>query len=126
MDSIDKYRNDNDKFTEISASLTEAAKNLDIPIVTLSQLSRDFEKRVLAAKDKEKVRPNLSDLRGSGSIEQDAFSVIFLNRPEVYDEENPDYKGICEFYVAKVRNGDTGIIDNLNFNGECAKFEETL
>lgn len=86
--------------SEVSRAIRETAKSLQIPIITLAQLSRDCEKR----SDK---RPILSDLRESGSIEQDATQILFLYREEVYKQKD-DNKGVAEVIVAKNRNLGTG------------------
>jgi replicative DNA helicase len=95
------------------------AKELDIPIIALSQLNRSVEMR------SGNKRPQLSDLRESGAIEQDADLVIFIHRPEYYgidvDEEGNSLKGIAEIIVAKHRNGPVGDIQ-LKFVREYAKF----
>lgn len=104
----------------ISRSLKGLAKELDIPIIALAQLSRAVEQR----QDK---RPVLSDLRESGSIEQDADLVTFLYRPEYYgitqDEEGNDNTGLTELIVRKHRNGQPGTI-NLKFIGKYGKFTD--
>lgn len=92
---------------QISRALKGLAKELDIPIIPLSQVGREVEK-----KNKKHQRPTLSDLRESGSIEQDADIVIFIYRPEYYDKDACDeagnsLKGVAELIVAKNRNGDT-------------------
>ena len=101
------------EISDISRSLKGLARELDVPVIALSQLSRAVESRV----DK---RPMLSDLRESGAIEQDADIVAFLYREEYYipDTEN---KGITELIIGKHRNGATGIV-KLNFLSEFTKF----
>lgn len=105
----------------ITKNLKQLAKELDIPIIALSQLSRKIEER--GGKDK---RPMLSDLRESGSLEQDADVVIFVNRPELYmkkdDVDYARYDGMAEVIVGKQRNGPVGEI-RLSFIKRCAKFE---
>jgi replicative DNA helicase len=101
--------------SQISRNLKVLARDLDVPIVALSQLSRAVEQR----HDK---RPILSDLRESGSIEQDADLVIFLYRDEYYNEES-DQQGLAEVIVAKHRNGPTGI-EKLSFLKRYAKFAD--
>ena len=107
------------EISHISRSLKSLAKELNIPVLALAQLNRAVETRT----DK---RPQLSDLRESGSIEQDADVVIFLNRPEYYgimkDENGNSLEGITEVIVGKQRNGPTGEI-KLAFIKEYARFE---
>jgi replicative DNA helicase len=104
----------------ISRSLKGLAKELDIPVIALAQLSRQVEQR----QDK---RPMLSDLRESGSIEQDADLVTFIYRPEYYgitqDEEGNDITGLTEIIIRKHRNGSPGTI-NLKFIGQYSKFAD--
>ena len=98
---------------EISQGLKNIAKELEIPVVALSQLSRAIEQR-------QSRRPQLSDLRESGSIEQDADVVMFIDREEVWDPETEN-KGTAELIVAKHRNGPTGLV-KLAFINEIASF----
>lgn len=104
----------------ISRSLKGLAKELDIPVIALAQLSRAVEQR----QDK---RPMLSDLRESGSIEQDADLVTFIYRPEYYgitqDEEGNDITGLTEIIIRKHRNGSPGTV-NLKFIGQYSKFAD--
>ncbi len=105
----------------ISRSLKAIAKELNVPIIALSQLNRSVETRG------GNKRPQLSDLRESGAIEQDADLVIFIHRPEYYgfkdDENGNSYEGIAEIIVAKHRNGKTDDI-RLRFRNELAKFTD--
>ena len=102
------------EISTISRSLKALAKELDIPIIALSQLSRAVEQR-------SDHRPQLSDLRESGAIEQDADVVIFLYRPWVYSREDED-KGKAQAIIAKQRNGPIGSV-NLSFIDRFARFE---
>jgi replicative DNA helicase len=106
----------------ISRSLKAIAKELNIPIIALSQLSRMLEQRGGTAK-----RPQLSDLRESGQIEQDADLVAFIHRPEYYgileDENGNSTQGLAEIVIAKHRNGRIGI-ENLMFIPHLSKFIE--
>lgn len=99
--------------SEISRSLKALARELKVPIIALSQLSRTVEQ----TKDK---RPQLSHLRESGSLEQDADIVLFIHREEYYNE-NTDRKGIADIIIAKHRNGPTGTVE-LGFRNELTKF----
>lgn len=106
----------------ISRSLKQLAKELDIPVIALSQLNRKLEDR--GNKDK---RPQLSDLRESGAIEQDADIVCFIHRPEYYshsgvDENGNNIKGKAEFIVAKHRSGSVDTVD-MFFRKEYVRFE---
>jgi replicative DNA helicase len=101
--------------SQISRSLKVLARDLDVPVLALSQLSRAVEQR----HDK---RPILSDLRESGSLEQDADLVIFIYRDEYYNEES-DQQGLAEIHLAKHRNGPTDSV-KLSFLRRYTKFTD--
>ena len=112
--SSGRVENRQQEISEISRSLKGLAKELNVPIIAVSQLSRAVEQRI-------ERRPRLSDLRESGAIEQDADLVVFIYREEYYKPKT-EKKGIAEVIISKQRNGPTGQID-LAFIKEYAKFE---
>jgi len=112
----ERSENRQQQISLISRGIKALAKELEVPVLALSQLSRAVEAR---GGDH---RPMLSDLRESGSLEQDADVVLFINRPEVYDENNPKKRGRAELMIGKQRNGPTGIVP-LSFIHECTRFE---
>lgn len=110
----DRYLNSkNQELTEISQSLVALARSLKVPVIAASQLNRSVETRA----DK---RPNLSDLRDSGSLEQDAYAVIFLYRDDYYNELT-EHPNITEVIIPKHRDGPTGVAD-LYWNGQLTAF----
>ena len=117
-----RFNSRQEEVAKISQALKELAKDLDIPIIALSQLNRGVEGRDGA----EGKRPLLSDLRESGAIEQDADMVVFVHRPEYYHiyqgSNGEDYRGKAEIIIAKHRKGATDIA-LLNFRGEYTRFE---
>jgi replicative DNA helicase len=110
------FENRTQEVSAISRGLKALAKEMKVPVVALSQLSRASEQR---GGDK---KPLLSDLRESGSIEQDADVVCFIHREEYYDRENEDLKGKAEIIIAKQRNGPTGSIQ-LAYLADYTRFE---
>lgn len=115
MSAGGKYESRQLEISAISRGLKQLAKDLDIPVIALSQLSRQPERR---AGDH---RPQLADLRESGSIEQDADQVCFIYRDELYNKDDPDNKGMAELIVSKHRNGETGTVEMV-FLGENTTF----
>lgn len=114
MQGRSRFENRTQEISSISRALKALAKELDLPVVALSQLSRAPESR-------SDHRPQLSDLRESGALEQDADVVVFIYREEEYDP-TPDNKGVAELAIGKQRNGPTGTI-KLAFIKEYTRFE---
>lgn len=112
-----RFENRTQEISYISRSLKELAKELKIPVVGISQLSRAPER------GRREPLPQLSDLRESGAIEQDADVVIFIYRPEFYHPDDENLRGIAKINIAKQRNGPTGMV-NLAFIREYARFAD--
>jgi replicative DNA helicase len=116
MTAHGRHENRNQEVSSLSRGMKMLAKELNVPVMVLSQLSRAVETR------QGDHRPQLSDLRESGSIEQDADVVAFIFREEVYHREREDLRGLAELIVAKQRNGPVGTV-NLVYLHAQTKFE---
>ena len=111
-----RQENRQQEISEISRSLKALAREMDVPILALSQLSRSVELRA-------EKKPQLSDLRESGSLEQDADIVMFLYRDEYYNRDDENNQNVAELIIAKNRNGPTTAI-HLRFDKETMRFDD--
>ena len=118
MHSGRRIENRVQEVSELTRSLKIMAIELNVPIICLSQLSRASEKR-----SEKEHKPRLSDLRESGSIEQDADIVIFIHRDEYYNKEDSEHRGEAEFIIEKNRHGETGSVQ-VFWDGEHTKFTD--
>ena len=113
--STEKKSSEQERVAELSRGIKNIAREFQVPVICLSQLSRKVDDR----KDK---RPMLSDLRESGAIEQDADQVMFIHRPEYYEPDVIEERGKAEIIVAKNRNGQTGTAV-VNFDKSTGRFQ---
>jgi replicative DNA helicase len=112
----DRFANRENLVSAISRAMKTLAMDLNLPVTAVSQLNREVERRSVK-------EPQLADLRESGSLEQDADTIVFLYRPEYYygEKTEEDLKGKCKFIVAKQRSGKTAAMW-MYFTAECTRF----